>query len=138
SRHEQLFLFLQPVLDTRAVPDFDRDCHAEHRGEHDERIEPGIWRREVEDTALAEISAKSLTGDLQPDRGGKQNHNPVNLKPSHQAPDMLMEIGEKERREVPDSFLWANLAEPAASESAADRKGQRDEFASDEWWNADR
>ena len=36
-RHQQLLLFLQPMLDARVVPDLDRRRDAQHRGEHDER-----------------------------------------------------------------------------------------------------
>ena len=39
-REQQLFLFLQTVLDTRAVPDLDGDGDAEDRGEHDEPDQP--------------------------------------------------------------------------------------------------
>ncbi len=40
GRDQQLLLFLQPVFDARAVPDLDRDGHAEHRGQHHEAQEP--------------------------------------------------------------------------------------------------
>ena len=47
-RHEQLLLFLQPVLDARAVPDLDRDRHAQTTvGKDDEAEEPRRDRRHV-------------------------------------------------------------------------------------------
>src|SRR4051812_13886203 len=50
---------------------------------------------------------------------------------------MAVQIGEEERREVPDRFLRTNLAEPPACEATADGKRQGDEFTSDEWRDSD-
>ena len=40
-----------------------------------------------------------------------------------------MQLGEDERREVPDFFFGARFAKAATGEAAADGEGQRDEFA---------
>ena len=82
------------------------------------------WRRQIEDASLTELAAEYLPDDLESDRRGQQNHDPVNLKPPHQPPHVSMEVGEEQRREVPDRFLRADLTQAAAGESAADGKGQ--------------
>src|SRR6185436_8238709 len=68
---------------------------------------------------------------------GEQNHDPIDLKPANQFPDMTVQIGEEERREVPDRFLRANLAEAAAGEAAADRERKRNPFTADERRDSD-
>ena len=47
-------------------------------------------------------------------------------------PDAAGQRREDERREVPDRFLRAQLAQAAAGEPAADGEGQRDPLAGDE------
>ncbi len=129
------------MFDPRAVPDLDRDRDAQDRRQHDQRVEPrprgGIRLRQVEDAPLTELVTERLAENLEPDRRGKQNHHPVDLKPSHQSPHVTMEIGEEERRKVPDGFFRANLTQAATRESAADGKGKRDGFAGDERRNTD-
>ena len=45
---------------------------------------------------------------------------------------MLAQVDEDERRELPDRFLRARLAQAAAGKAAADGERQRDELAGDE------
>ena len=73
-----------------------------------------------------------LADDLQSDRRGQQDDDPVDLKPADQPPDVAMEVDEEERRKVPDRFFGANLAEAAAGKSASNGKGQRDPLIGEE------
>ena len=137
GRHQQLLLLLQPVLDPGAVPDLDRDRDAQDGGENHERHQPGVRRRVVEDAfRLVEPVAERLPDDLEPDRRGQQDHDPVDLEAPHQAPDVAVQVGEEQRREVPDRFLRADLAQAAAGEAAPDGEGQGDPFAGDDRRNA--
>ena len=81
--------------------------------------------------------AEPLAQQLEADRRGEQEHDPVNLQPAHQPPDVAVQVGEEERREVPDGFLRADLAQPAAGKAAADREGQGDPLARDHRGNPD-
>ncbi len=63
-RHQQLFLFLQPVLDARAVPDLDRDGHAEHRRE--DRRAPtshAVGGAQVEDALRRRSGGRASAGE---------------------------------------------------------------------------
>ena len=80
----------------------------------------------------AEAVAERLPEDLEADRRGQQDDDPVDLEAADQPPDVAVQVGEEERREVPDRFLRADLAQAAAGEAAADREGQGDPFAGDE------
>src|SRR6187200_2700243 len=122
------------MLDPGTVPDLDWDRDAEYGRQDNQRKEPRIllWR-EKENARLAEMPAQRLADDLEADRRGKQNHDPVDLKPADQSPHVPVEIGEEQRREVPDRFLRANLAKAATRKPAADRKWKRDPFTGDEW-----
>ena len=84
-----------------------------------------------------EAGAERLPQDLEADRRGQQDDDPVDLEPAHQPPDLAVQVGEEERREVPDRFLRADLAQAAAGKPAADRERQRDPFAADRRRDAD-
>ncbi len=131
-RQQQLFLFLQPVLDARAVPDLDRrGARRSTVAEHDRR--PASSTGEVElrkNTRCApEAGAERLTQQLQADRRQQQDDLPVVPEPPQHPPRCVRQVGEDERREVPDRFLRADLAQAAAREAAADGEGQGDELA---------
>ena len=130
-RHQQLLLFLQAVLDAGAVPDLDRHRDAQHRREQSPATRATGSAAQVEEALGAEAVAERLPDDLEADRRGQQDHDPVDLEPPHQLPDVAVQVGEEERREVPDRFLRADLAQAAAGESAADGEGQRDPLAGD-------
>ncbi len=133
GRHQQLLLLLQPVLDPGAVPDLDRHGDAQDGGEDHQRHQPGVRRRVVEDAfRLVEPAAEELADDLEPDRRGQQDHHPVDLEAAHQAPHVAVEIGEEQRREMPDGFLRADLAQAAAGEAAPDGERQGNPFTGDE------
>ncbi len=68
--------------------------------------------------------------------GGQQDDHPVDLEPPHQPPDVAVQVGEEQRREVPDRFFGAELAQAAAGEPAADREGERNPFPGDGGGNA--
>ena len=104
----------------------------EHRREDDERQQPRVRRAVVEEARrLAEPVAQALPDDLEADRRGEQDHDPVDLEAPHQPPDVAVQVGEEQRREVPDRFLRADLAQAAAGEAAADGEGQGNPFAGD-------
>ena len=66
--------------------------------------------------------------DLESDRAGEQDDHPVDLEPPQEPPDVAVQAGEEDRREVPDGFLRADLAQAAAGESAADGERERNPF----------
>ena len=57
---------------------------------------------------------------------------PVHLEAPEQLPQAAWQAGEDERREVPDGFLGAQLAQPSAREAASDRERKRDELAGEQ------
>src|SRR4029453_11172409 len=85
SREQQRFLFLQPVLDPRVVPDLDwrghtEDCrqqHAKHRP-RDRRIR---WQGE-QPVMRSPANAEDLAQQLEPDRRQQQDDLPVHLQGS--------------------------------------------------------
>ena len=86
---------------------------------------------------MAESVTEPLPEELEADRRGKHQHDPVDLKPSYQAPDVAVQVGEEERREVPDGFLGAQLAQAAAGKAAADGERKRNPLTAEEGWRAD-
>jgi hypothetical protein len=84
----------------------------------------------------AEAMAERLIQYFQSDRRGQQDHDPVDLEPPHQAPDVAMQVDEEQRREMPDRFLGTQLAESSPGEAAANRERQRDPLAGDECGDA--
>ena len=68
---------------------------------------------------------------------GEQDHDPVDLEAAHQPPHVAVEVGEEQRREVPDRLFRANLAETAAGEAASDREREGDPFARDDRGDAE-
>ena len=138
GRHQQLLLLLQPVLDPRAVPDLDRDGDAEHRRENDERAEPRVRRVQVEQAALRGTGARAAWRMISSPIGAASRMTTQSIwKRAHQPPHVAVQVGEEERREVPDRFLRADLAQPAAGKAAPDGEGQRDPLAGDERRDAD-
>jgi len=85
----------------------------------------------------AEAYAKRLTKKLQRNRRDQQRKLPMWLLPPKHFPQMCVQIDEDKRRELPDNFLWARFAKSTSSEPAVDRKGDRDELACDQGWDAD-
>ena len=86
----------------------------------------------------AEARAERLPEQLEADRREQQDDLPVDLEargPCCQT--WRCRLGEDERREVPDRFLRAQLAQAAAGEAAADGERQRDALAGDERRHAD-
>ena len=69
GRHQELLLFLEPVLDPRGVPDLDRNGHREHGGQHDQQPQQEGHRGEVEEPLRPEAQADRLPQQLQGDRG---------------------------------------------------------------------
>ena len=132
---QQLLLFLQPVLDARVVPDLDRRRDAQHRREHDQSKRPGGARRRADRTGGGSPNrcAERLAEQLERRRREQQHDLPVDLRSAGaSARARRWQAGEHERREVPDRFLRAQLAQAAAGEPAADRERQRDELAGEE------
>ena len=123
-RHQQLLLLGEPVLDARAVPDLDRNRDAQHGREQDERPEPpgrgsgGMKNRRVERITCAD----RLPDQLEQHRRRHEHDLPIEREPAEQAPGGAVQLREEERREAPDFFLRADLAQAAAGKSAADRR----------------
>ena len=85
---------------------------------------------------MPELVTEPLPQQLEADRRREQQDDPVDLQPPHEAPDIAVEVGEEERRKVPDRFLGADLPQAAAGKSAADREGQGDPLAREHRRNA--
>ena len=85
----------------------------------------GEVRVEVEQAVLVEPSADGLADQLEGDGRQHQHDLPVHLEPADHVPDAAGQGREDKRREVPDGFLRAQLAQASAGKAAADRKGQR-------------
>ncbi len=81
----------------------------------------GSLARKHED-APGPAVADRLAQQLEEDRRRDEDHLPVDLEAAQQPPRVAMEVGEDERREVPDGVLGADLAQAAAGEAAADRE----------------
>ena len=129
---QQRFLFLQPMLDARVVPDLDGRRHAHHRRQQHEQHRPGPRWGRGEDEQAAVINpaeAERLAEELERNRREEQHDLPVGLQRPDHPPGAAGQAGEDERRKVPDGFLRADLADAAAREAAADGKRQRGPFA---------
>ena len=98
-------------------------------------------RRPVSGVDENRRSAKRLPDRLaqqfEHDRRQHQDDLPVELEAAEQLPGGAVELGDEERREVPDLFLGADLAQAAAGESAADSEGQRALLAGERGRQAD-
>ncbi len=92
---------------------------------------------QVEQAAFAETVSERLAEDFESDRRGQQDHDPVNLQPPHEPPDVAVDFGEEERREVPDRFLRAEFPQAAAGKAAADRERERNPLARHDRGNPD-
>ena len=82
-------------------------------------------RRKVEEVRVAPARADRLAQQFERDRRADEHHLPVDLEAAHHLPRAAMDACEDERREVPDGFLRAELAQAAAGEPAADGEGER-------------
>ena len=117
---QQLLLFLQPVLDARVVPDLDRRRHTQRTvREQDDRSsrrrEVGVQHEQA--VVIGPALADGLTQQLERDRREQQHDLPVDLQRADHLPGAAMQRREDERREVPDGFLGAELAQAAAARS---------------------
>jgi hypothetical protein len=117
------------VLDARVVPDLDRNGHASTVASTTSH-QPGRSSRSQEEQALSPKRAERLPEQLEPDRaraaGGAASST---SQRAHHAPEVARQAEEDERREAPDVFLRAGLAQAAAGEAAADGEGQGAELA---------
>ena len=130
GREQQLFLLLQAMLDPRVVPDLDRRRHCQNRRKQDDDHHPRRARPQIEQAVrVAPAGAESLTEELERDGRQQQDHLPVHLEAPQHLPRAPGQAREDKRREVPDRFFRAQLAQTAAREPAADREGECDEFA---------
>ena len=129
---QQFFLLLQPMLDARVVPDFDRRRDAEHGREQHEQHRPRPRRRRrqhEQPMVIGPAESERLREQLERDRREQQHDLPVDFEGPHHLPDAPRDTREDEGREMPDRFLRTQLAQPAAGEAAADREGQGDPLA---------
>ena len=131
GRQQEVLLLVQAVFDARVVPDLDRRRHAQHRRDQDQREQPRRCRVQVEQAVLVEPRADGLPNQLERDGGQDQHELPVHLEAADHVPDAARQRREGKGREVPDGFLRAQLAEPAAGKSAPDGEGQRAPFRHD-------
>jgi hypothetical protein len=81
---------------------------------------------------MSEEDAERLTQQLECHRRQQQDDLPIRLDLSQHVPDVLVQVDEDKRRELPDHFLRARLAQTAAGEAAAHGKRQGDEFTGDD------
>ena len=79
---------------------------------------------QVEEAVLAEARAERLANQLEADRREQQHELPVRLELAQHLPDVLRQVDEDERRELPDRFGRGQRPQAAAGEAAADRERQ--------------
>src|SRR4051812_49100023 len=106
------------MLDARAVPDLDRDGHAEDRADEQKRPQPPD--RRLQDEELCVAVADGLADELQDDWRRHERHLPVEEPLADQPPRGPMQLREEQRCETPDLFLRTDLAQPAARKATAD------------------
>ncbi len=83
-----------------------------------------------------ELVTEPLSQQLEADRRRQQQDDPIDLQPPYEAPDIPVEVGEEERRKVPDRFLGADLPQAAPGKSATDGEGQRNPLPREHRGNA--
>ncbi len=130
--HQQFVLFLEPVFDPGAVPDLDRNRDAQHGRQYDQDLHPELRGRVIEQPRVTESMTEHLPDDFETDRRGQQDDDPVDFKSPDEFPDVAVQVGEEQGREVPDRFFRTDLPQPSAGEAAPDRKRNRDPFSAGE------
>ena len=68
----------------------------------------------------AETCAERLPEQLERDRWRQQRQLPVGFQAAEHLPDVLGQVDEDERRELPDGLFGARLPQPATRKPRAD------------------
>ena len=70
-----------------------------------------------------------LSQYLERDRGGDEQHLPIDVEPPHQLPEIAEQAGEDEGREMPDRVLGADFAQAAPGKAAPHEQRHGDPLA---------
>src|SRR5262245_46523459 len=99
------------MLDPGGVPDLDGNRNAQHDGENAGQVQPPDRSRRVDIEQLRRKKlVDALSQHLEKSRRRDEHDLPVEREATDQPPGGLVKLGDEERREAPDFFLWANLA----------------------------
>src|SRR5207249_2934289 len=98
-------LAIDAVADAADIAHDGLEQYQQRRPQHRSQV-----RMQKEQAVLAKAPAERLTEQLQRYGREQQNHRPIDLHVSQHAPEMAMQLGEDERREVPDFFFGAGFA----------------------------